>query len=92
MAEENKTPNAEENKTPKKKDNRVEVFIPRGPERDEANLFVAVNGKSYLLPKGKTSLVPPEVAEEIKRANKAQEALDNRKDELLNATQIPKIK
>ena len=89
MAEETKTTGKT---AAKKADERVEVFIPRGQERDEANLFVAVNGKSYLLPKGKTSFVPPEVAEEIKRANKAQEALDNRKDELLNATQVPKIK
>ena len=69
--------------TTKKNDNRVEVFIPRGAERDEPNLFVGVNGKSYLLPRGKTSKVPPEVAAEINRANKAQSALDDRKDELL---------
>lgn len=92
MAEETKTAQVEETKASKKKDTRVEVFIPRGAERDEPNLFVGVNGKCYLLPRGKTSKVPPEVAAEINRANKAQEALDNRKDEMLNATQIPQTK
>ena len=71
--------------TTKKTDTRVEVFIPRGAERDEPNLFVAVNGKSYLLPKGKKSKVPAAVAAEIERANKAKEALDIRKDEMLES-------
>ena len=75
---------AEETKTTKKKDTRVEVHIPRGTANDEPNLFVCVNGKAYLLPKGKTSKVPPEVAEEIARAKKAQEALDDRKDEMIS--------
>ena len=74
---------AEETKTVQKKDARVEVHIPRGAANDEPNLFVCVNGKSYLLPKGKTSKVPPEVAAEINRSIKAQEALDSRKDEML---------
>lgn len=81
-----------EENTGKKKDTRVEVFIPRGAANDEPNFFVAVNGKSYLLPRGKKSKVPAEVAEEIERAIKAQEALDNRKDEMLAAAQSPKTK
>lgn len=81
-----------EEKTTTKKEARVEVFIPRGAERDEANFFVSVNGKSYLLPKGKTSKVPPEVAAEINRAVKAQSMLDDRKDALLEATKAPVIK
>ena len=83
MAEETKTNQAEETKTTKKKDTRVEVHIPRGAANDEPNMFVSVNGKSYLLPKGKKSMVPPEVAAEVARSIKAQEALDNRKDEMI---------
>ena len=59
-----------------KEDQRVEVFIPKGYANGEANLFVSINGVNYLLPRGKSSMVPPEVAEEIRRAQKAQEALD----------------
>lgn len=84
MAEETKTTQAEETKTAKKKDTRVEVFVPRGAANDDPNYFVGVNGKSYLLPRGKTSKVPPEVAAEIERSNKAQETLDSRKDEMVS--------
>ena len=75
---------AEETKTTKTKDTRVEVFVPRGAANDDPNYFVGVNGKSYLLPRGKTSKVPPEVATEIERSNKAQETLDSRKDEMVS--------
>lgn len=76
---------AEETKTTQKKAARVEVTIPRGAANDDPNLFVCVNGKAYLLPKGKKSMVPPEVKAEIDRSIKAQEALDNRKDEMTQA-------
>ena len=42
---------------------REEVFIPRGTANDDPNLFVSVNCVNYLLPKGKSSLVPKPVAE-----------------------------
>lgn len=59
----------------KAKASRVEVFIPRTSGNNEANYFVAVNGVSYLLPRGKKSLVPEEVAEEIARAQAAEEKM-----------------
>lgn len=59
-----------------KENGRVELSIPRGSERGDPNLFVAVNGVNYLLPRGKKSAVPPEVAAEIARAEAAQQALD----------------
>lgn len=59
-----------------------EVFIPKGNAQDEPNLFVSVNGKNYLLPKGKTSKVPPDVAYEIKRSQRAQERYDETVDKL----------
>ena len=62
---------------------KVEVFIPKGYAGDEPNFFVSVGGINYLLPRGKTSLVPKAVAFEIERARKAQEALDNRVEQLL---------
>lgn len=56
------------------RDDLVEVFIPRGQKNDDPNFFVSINGKNYLLPRGKTSFVPPEVAYEIRRAERAEEA------------------
>ena len=67
-------------------DNRVEVFIPKGAANDDPNLFVSVNGVNYLLPKGKKSKVPPEIAAEIERSQKAQEEMDNHIDEMLEAS------
>lgn len=65
---------------------RVEIFIPKGNANDEPNLFVGVNGKNYLLPKGKKSLVPPEVAYEVNRSIEAQERLDAMIDKMLEAS------
>ena len=67
-------------------DERVEIFVPKGYANDEPNLMIAVNGVNYLLPKGKTSKVPKHIAEEFYRAQKAQEALDKRVDQMLEAS------
>ena len=50
------------------KDERVEIFIPRASDREDPNLFAAVNGVNYLLPRGKKSCVPKAVADEIERS------------------------
>ena len=67
-------------------DERVEIFVPKGYANDEPNLMIAVNGVNYLLPKGKTSKVPKHIAEEFYRSQKAQEALDKRVDQMLEAS------
>ena len=64
---------------------RVEISIPRGGDREDPNLFVAINGLSYLLPRGRTSMVPPEVAWEIRRSERARDALDATRDSLQRA-------
>ncbi len=51
---------------------RLEVYIPRGSATEDPNLFVSINGVNYLLPKGKTSLVPDFVAAEIDRCAAAK--------------------
>ena len=53
---------------------RIEVFIPRGADREDPNYFVGINGVNYLLPRGKKSMVPAAVAEEIARSDKAADA------------------
>ena len=61
---------------------REEIFIPRALDGEERSLFVSVNGMNYLLPKGKTSQVPPAVAREIRRSWAAQNAWDDRAEAL----------
>ena len=67
------------------KDERIEVFIPRGSDREDPNCFVGINGVNYLLPRGKKSLVPPAVAEEISRSERAAESLYEKQDLLRQA-------
>lgn len=62
---------------------REDIFIPRGATNDEPNLLVSVNGKNYLLPKGKTSNVPWFVADEIRRSQRAQVRFEERQTQLL---------
>ena len=64
---------------------RVEVSIPRGSEREDPNLFVGVNGVNYLLPRGRRSSVPPEVAAELARSERARDALDETRSALQRA-------
>ena len=63
-----------------------EISIPRGYANDEPNHIVGVNGVNYLLPKGQKSNVPNHVAYEIQRSWRAQEALDKRIDQMLEAS------
>ena len=58
------------------KEKRIEVFIPRGSDREDPNYFVGINGVNYLLPRGKKSMVPPAVAEEIARSEHLYENMD----------------
>lgn len=66
------------------KEKRVEVFIPRAAANEDPNLFVGVNGVNYILPRGKTSLVPPHVKAEIERSQKAELAADERSAAMVN--------
>ena len=89
---ENTTKKTNENTTKKTNatvnpaDERVDIFVPKGYANDEPNLLISVNGVNYLLPRGKTSNVPKFIAEEFHRSQKAQEALDKRVDEMLEAS------
>lgn len=52
---------------------KVTIHIPRGGDREDPNLFVGINGVNYLLPRGKKSEVPKEVAAEVERSLKAKD-------------------
>lgn len=61
------------------------IYIERGGDHDEPNLLVSINGKNWVLPRGKESEVPEEVAQEIERSRRARERYYNTMDKLLNA-------
>lgn len=69
----------------KNAEKKVEVFIPKGYGNDEPNLFVSVNDKNFLLPKGKKSLVPKYIADEIERSLAAETAMDEHIAEMTDA-------
>ena len=71
------------------KEGYVDLFIPKGYANDDPNCFISVNGKNFILPKGKTSKVPPFVKEEYDRAMRAQEALDAKSEALLEKAKHP---
>lgn len=53
-----------------------EIFIPRAGAKEDPNLFVSVNGKNFLIPKGKKSKVPRYIADEIRRSERARDAFE----------------
>lgn len=61
----------------------VDLHIPRGYANDEPNFVISVNGKNYVLPKGKTSKVPPAVKYEYDRSVRAQEKLYETSEKML---------
>lgn len=61
---------------------KEKVLVPRRSLKEEQTLFVAINGVSYLIPKGKEVEVPSFVAEEIRRSQEAEEAFYTTVDEL----------
>lgn len=78
--------NTQTNKAVKAADDRVEILVPKGYANDEPNIIIGVNGVNYVLPRGKRSKVPKHIAEEFYRSQAAQEALDKRVDEMLEAS------
>lgn len=71
------------------KEGYVDLFIPKGYANDEPNHFISINGKNFILPKGKTSKVPQYVKDEYDRAMRAQEALDAKSEALLEKAKQP---
>ena len=55
-----------------KMEGRVELFIEPTDSNDDPNELISVNGKNYVIPKGQTVFVPPEVYAEYTRARKAR--------------------
>ena len=73
-------------KAPANAEDKVEIYIPKGQANEDPNFLISVNGVNYLLPRGKKSMVPAFVAAEYNRSVEAQEALDQKMEELLEAS------
>ena len=76
-------------KTSEKNENVIEtgktkITLPRARKGEAEDLFVGVNGVSYLIPKGKEVEVPDFVAEEIRRSQAADDFMHDAAEELQN--------
>ncbi len=62
---------------------RVPIYIDRAKPNEDPNFYVSINFKTFLLPRGKTSMVPRYVYDEIMRTRNAEaqyeETVDNLK-------------
>lgn len=81
----------QEEAKPTKKLKRVSITVPRGDEKGDPNLFIAINGVNYLLPRGKTSQVPPEVAEEFARSERAKDTFYTNSDQMIENAAAPGV-
>ncbi len=68
---------------------RVKVTLPRAKGSESKELYVAINGVEYLIPKGKPVEVPDFVNYEIQRAEAAAAYQDEEKDRMLEAGKQP---
>jgi hypothetical protein len=71
------------------KEERVDVFVPKGLANDDPNLYVSINGETFLLPRGQISKVPSYVKEAIERSNRAQVFQEERSNSLIEKTKRP---
>ena len=70
----------------------VDLFIPPREGNDDPNMIISVNGKNYILPKGKVSKVPPCVKYEYERSLRAKGTQRETVDRLIDeATQIKSV-
>lgn len=67
-----------------KKTDSVKITLPRARKGEAEDLFVSINGVNYLVPKGKTVEVPDFVAEEIRRAQAAEDYMFDDKEQRLS--------
>ena len=71
------------------KEEYVDLFVPKGYANDDPNEFVSVGGMNYLLPKGKTSKVPPCVKKQYEKSLRAQQRQDENAEKLAKKAKEP---
>ena len=71
------------------KEGYVDLFVPKGAANDDPNELISINGKNFILPKGKTSKVPDYVKYEYDRSIRAQEKQYENSEKLLEKANKP---
>lgn len=67
----------------------VDLYVEKGFATDDPNEFISINCKNYILPKGKTSKVPPCVKAEYERSRRAREKQDENIEKLIEKAKQP---
>ena len=80
---------ANEKTTKNENEERVRVFIPNTYSQDDPNLYLAINGREFLLPRGEYSEVPLYVKKAIDRQNRAMSIQDKRSKALEEKARKP---
>lgn len=70
-------------------DERVDVFVPRGGAHEDANLYVCINGREFLIPRGQSSNVPVYVKEAIDCLFRTQDYQEKHSQDLIEKTKKP---
>ena len=60
---------------------RPEIELPRGSREDK---YIAVNGVAYIVPRKGKHAVPPEIAEEYYRSQRAEDAREENQSDMLS--------
>ena len=71
------------------KEEYVDLSIPKGYANDDPNEFISLGGVNYVLPKGKTSKVPPQVKKQYEKSLRAQQRQDENSEKLLKKANEP---
>ena len=66
----------------------VELRVPRGNEKDDPNEFISVNGRNFLIPKGKKVMVPAFIKWEYERAQRAKDQYYEKIDDLMEQAKL----
>lgn len=67
----------------------VDLYVEKGFASDDPNELISINGKNYILPKGKTSKVPPCVKAEYERSRRARDKQDENIEKLIEKAKTP---
>jgi len=80
------TPETKMTEDAPKQPEMVEVYVHKGYGKEDPNCYVSINGRNYIVPRGKNVMVPKAVADEIARSERAQRRFDQTVADLLEAT------
>lgn len=69
---------------------KEEVFIYKANRTEQDTQYVAINGRGFYVPKGKTQMAPAPVAEVLRNASLARDNVENEAKEDFGGDALPK--